>query len=536
MIRGEERFIEANINSERDLEELYKKSIKEFQEGEIIKGKVLNINEDYVTIDVGYKSEGQVSIREFMDEDGKPTVTVGDEVDVFLERKEGEEGVIVLSKVKADHIKTWDVITDAHKRGGTVSGRVSHRVKGGLIVDIKGVNAFLPGSQVDVKPVVNHDTLIGKTFRFKVLNADRKKGNVVLSRKAFLEEERTKERERILTTLKEGDIVEGTVKNITDYGVFVDLGGIDGLLHITDISWGRTVHPSHLFSVGEGIKVKVLRFDREGGKISLGLKQLKPDPWLDIDKRYHVGLRVKGRVVNMTDYGAFVELEEGVEGLLHISEMSWTKKIKHPSQKVSLKDEIDVVILSIDVEKRRLSLGMKQLEPNPWDVVAGRYPKGSILKGRITNITDFGIFVEVEEGIEGLVHISDLSWNKEISHPSQLFKVGDEVTAVVLNINKESERLSLGIKQLEKDPWKDAEKRYHPGVALTGMVTHIAEFGVFVELEEGIEGLIHISEFGRGKESKRLPKLGQRVDVEILNIDTEERKIGLSIKRMKEAE
>ncbi len=508
---------------------LYEESLREIQEGEILKGRVIEINKDYVIIDIGYKSEGQVHVREFMGEDGELTVSVGDEVDVFLERKEGDEGFVVLSKAKADQILMWDTIEDALNSGSIVEGRIIQRVKGGFIVDLKGIHAFLPGSHVDIRPVQKMDSLIGNVFRFKVLKANKIKGNIILSRRVLLEEERTKERERLLATLEEGEVIEGVVKNITDYGVFIDLGGLDGLLHITDISWGRVVKPSEHFSIGDRVTVRVLRFDKETGKVSLGFKQLKPDPWEGIDERYPVGTKVKGRVVNITDYGAFVEIESGVEGLVHVSEMSWTKRIRHPSQKVSVNDEVEVVILSIDKENKRLSLGMKQLEPNPWDIIAEKYSKGSKVKGKITNITDFGIFVEIEEGIDGLVHRSDISWAKTNKQPSELFKVGEEVEAVVLNIDRDNERFSLGIKQLEKDPWKDIADRYHPGMSLHGKVTNIADFGVFVELEEGIEGLIHISEFGRNREKVVLPEVNEEINVEILNIDPEERKIGLSI-------
>ncbi len=540
MIKSEEKLNGEDLQGleEDSFAKLYEESMRDIEEGKVLKGRVLSINHDFVSIDIGYKSEGQLPVRDFLDENGELSVSVGDEVDVYLVKKEGREGSVVLSKSKANETMVWDAIKEACDTNGEIEGKIVQRIKGGFIVDIKGVSGFLPGSQADVRPVLNQDALVGRLYTFKVLKFNRSKDNVVLSRKAFLEESRGEQREKLLKTIEEGQIIEGVIKNITDYGLFVDLGGIDGLLHITDISWGRVPHPSKLFSIGDTIKVKVLKFDKEAERISLGLKHLKSDPWLNIDEKYPVGAKVKGKVVNITDYGVFVELEEGLEGLVHISEMSWLKRIKHPSQMVSLNDEVDVVVLSTDPANKRLSLGMKQVEPNPWDIVAEKYEKGSKIKGKVTNITDFGVFVEVEEGIDGLVHSSDISWSKGTEHPSKIFEIGQEVEVVVLNIDRKNERFSLGIKQLEKDPWEDVDSRFNPGMLLSGSITNITEFGVFVELEEGIEGLIHISEFGRGKDKDKtdLPEIGQEIEVEILNIDPVERKIGLGIRGEKEAE
>ena len=518
MIRGEE-IIEG---SEKDLEELYR-SIEGIEEGEIVKGRVLSIGDDYVIVDIGYKSEGRVPVREFTDEDGTIGVSVGDEVEVFLERKEGKEGFAILSRAKAERIRMWDTLEAVFRDGGTVRGRITQRVKGGFSVDLRGVSGFLPGSLVDMRPVANKDALIGKTFEFKVLKLDRRRGSVVLSRKAILEERK----ERLLASLEEGQVVEGVVKNITDYGAFIDLGGLDGLLHVNDISWGRVSHPSKFLAPGDRVRVKVLKCDRERERVSLGLKQLKPDPWIGIEERYPPGTRVKGRITGIADYGVFVEIEEGVEGLVHLSELSWSKRIKHPSHVASVGDEVEVMVLSVDGKERRLSLSIKQTRPNPWDVVAERYRKGDVIEGKVTSIVDFGIFVEVEEGVEGLVHISDISWDKEVEHPSRLFKVGDEVSAVILNIDRKNERLSLGMKQLVHDPWRDVEGRYRPGMVVEGRVTNLTDFGAFVEVEPGLEGLVHISEFRR----EPPPQVGERIRVEILNIDPEERKMGLGIKR-----
>jgi len=515
-----------------DFYTLFEQSIAKFKEGEIIRGVVVQINPYSVVVDIGYKSEGEIPIEEFYDESGNVNVQVGDSVDVYLEGIEDEEGVLILSKEKADKIRIWEEVAKAYKEGGVVEGKIIAKVKGGLSVDI-GVKAFLPGSQIDIKPVRNLDKLIGETWQFKVIKYNEKNGNIVLSRRVLLEQERKEQRAKLLQSLEEGGIVEGVVKNITDYGAFIDLGGIDGLLHITDMSWGRITHPSEILSLGEKIKTKVIKFDREKERVSLGLKQLKPDPWEGIEERYKVGDKVKGEVVNLTDYGAFVELEKGVEGLIHVSEMSWTKKIKSPSQMLSLGNQVETVILDIDSSKKRISLGLKQIEPNPWEVLKEKYPIGTVIKGEIKNITDFGIFVGVEEDIDGLVHISDISWSKRIKHPSELgYQKGQEIEAVVLNIDTENERFALGIKQLTKDPWEEASNKYKPGRIVEGIVTNITNFGVFLEIEEGIEGLIHISELSQKKidDLTKFTKIGEKLTAEVLNVEPEERRIALSIK------
>lgn len=518
------------------LAQMYEDSLKEIQEGEVIKGKVLKIDEEVVTVDVGYKSEGQIPVTEFFDESGQLTIKVGDTVNVFLERMDDEEGQVVLSKEKADNIVVWDTISDVFNKGGIIEGKIISKTKGGMSVDI-GVKAFLPGSQIDLRPVRNLDRLIGQTYRFKVLKFNKRRGNIVISRRTLLEEEREKQKQETLKILQEGQEVDGVVKNITNYGAFVDLGGFDGLLHITDMSWGRLTHPSERLQVGDKVKVKVLRFDREKGKVALGVKQLNEDPWTRVPAKYPPGTRAQGKVVNLADYGAFVELEEGVEGLVHVSEMSWTKKIRHPSKVVSLGEVVEAVVLELDVPNRRISLGMKQAESNPWDLVAAKYPKGMRITGKVKNVTDFGVFVGVEEGIDGLVHVSDLSWSKKTKNPLELFKKGQVVEAIVLNIDRENERFSLGIKQLEKDPWFDVEQRYRLGMTVSGPVTNVTDFGVFLELEDGVEGLIHVSELTRerGKKPQDIVKAGDMLTARVLSVDSREKKISLSVKAFEEA-
>jgi len=512
---------------------LYEESFKRFAEGEVVTGRIISVDKDHVLIDIGYKSEGQIRIQEFKDDEGNVDAQVGDTVEVMVEWWDDEEERVVLSKEKAANIKIWDAIKKSYDEDGTVEGVISNRVKGGFSVDI-GVQAFLPGSQADLRPIRNLDELVGKTFEFKILKYNRKRSNIVLSRRAILEKEREEARSTTLSSIHEGQIVDGIVKNITDYGVFIDLGGVDGLLHITDISWGRVKHPSELFSVGDSIKVKVLSFDLEKERVSLGMKQLNVDPWSVASEKYAVGSRVTGVVVSLTDYGAFVELEEGIEGLIHVSEMSWTRKVRHPSKIVSVGEEVEAVVLDIKPENRRISLGMKQVVPNPWDVIAEKYPVGTTIEGKIKNITDFGLFIGIDEGIDGLVHISDISWIKRIKHPSELFKKGDTVQAIVLDIEKESERFSLGIKQLQEDPWKSVAERYEVGKEITGTVTNLTDFGIFVELEEGIEGLVHVSEIS--KEKIKTPvgqyNIGEVITARVMNINSDERRIGLSIKRM----
>ncbi|MBI5344616.1 MAG: 30S ribosomal protein S1 [Deltaproteobacteria bacterium] len=521
----------ANNQTEGDFGELFGTRLKEFQEGDIVKGKVIEVTKDFVMIDIGYKSEGMIAVREFLDKDGKPTIKAGDDITVLIDKREDDSGVLHLSKAKADTLKIWDVVIESNDKGTPVEGTVTQRIKGGFYVDVDGITAFLPGSQVDLKPVRNPDALIGKKFFFRVIKYNRRKNNVIVSRRAILEEEREKLKKLTLENIEEGNLVEGIIKNVTDYGAFIDLGGIDGLVHLTDLSWGKVTHPSQILNVGDKITVKILKYNKEDGKVSLGLKQTRPDPWLTVKDRYPAGSRVKGKVVNITDYGAFIEIEDGLEGLAHISEMSWAK-IKHPSQKVKVGDAVDVVILDIDPAAKRISLGMKQAEPNPWDGAGERYPKGTRIKGTVKNITDFGLFIGVEDGIDGLVHISDLSW-KKIKHPSEIFKKGQEIEAVVLNVDALNRRFSLSTKVLEKNPWQDVEERYKPGMISEGRVTSVAEFGAFVEIAPGLEGLVHISELNRGKKKGAEIHVGDIVEVEILNVDPEDNKIGLSIRAVK---
>jgi small subunit ribosomal protein S1 len=521
---------------EEDMESLmslYEESFKRFAEGEVVNGKIIAVDKDYVLVDIGYKSEGQIRINEFKDENGTINANVGDDVEVMVEFWDEEEERVVLSKEKAAKVKVWEAIKKIYDEDGTVEGVIINRVKGGFSVDI-GLQAFLPGSQADLRPIRNLDDMVGKSFTYKVLKYNRKRSNIVLSRRAILEQERDAKRSATLASISEGQILDGVVKNITEYGVFVDLGGVDGLLHITDISWGRVKHPSELFSVGDTIKVKILSFDLEKERVSLGMKQLTPDPWTVAAEKYPVGSRVTGKVVSLTDYGAFVELEDGVEGLIHVSEMSWTRKIRHPSKVVSVGEEVEPVVLDIKPESRRISLGMKQVVPNPWELISEKYPIGTTIEGKIKNITDFGLFIGIDDDIDGLVHISDISWTKRIKHPSELYKKGDVVQAIVLDIDKSNERFSLGIKQLQDDPWKTVKERYEVGKEITGKVTNITDFGVFVELEEGIEGLIHVSEIS--KEKIKTPvgqyEIGDVITAKVMNVNTDERRIGLSIKRL----
>jgi len=519
-----------------DFQTLYEKSLKTLEEGQILRGTVIDITPDHVTVDVGYKSEGQIPMQEFLKRDRKVDVKIGDHIEVFLEKKESEEGLLTLSKEKADKITIWRDVSRSCREGEIIEGEIVGKVKGGLSVDIGRIRAFLPGSQVDIKPVRNLDALIGQRFKFKVIKFNRKRNNIVLSRRILLDEERKQLRGETLKNLKEGDIADGTVKNLTDYGAFVDLGGMDGLLHITDIAWGRIGHPSEKLSVGDRIKVKVLHFDREKEKVSLGLKQALPDPWESISQRYPTGSRTKGKVVNVTDYGVFVELEEGIEGLVHISELTWSKKMKHPSKVVRIGDTVEVMVLDCDPIKRRISLGMKQIEPNPWAVIEEKYPVGTKVVGRVKTVTDFGIFIGFDEGVDGLVHVSEMSWTKKIKHPGELYKKGQQVEAVVLNIDRNNERFSLGIKQLTPDPWRDVARRYRKGEVVAGKVTNVTDFGAFVELEEGIEGLVHVSEISREKVEKPsdVLKVGDTLSAVVLHIDPHERRIGLSIKGLKE--
>jgi len=513
--------------------DMYEESFKRFAEGEVVTGRVISIDKDHVLVDIGYKSEGQVRIQEFLDQSGNVTAEIGDAIEVMVEWWDDEDERVLLSKDKAANIKVWEAVKKSYDEEGTVKGTITNRVKGGFSVDI-GVPGFLPGSQADLRPIRNLDDMVGKEFDFKILKYNRKRSNIVLSRRAILESELKEKRSATLATIHEGKVVEGAVKNITEYGVFVDLGGVDGLLHITDISWGRVKHPSELFSIGDPITVKILNLDLENERVSLGMKQLNEDPWTTASEKYAVGSRVTGRVVSLTDYGAFIELEEGIEGLIHVSEMSWTRKIRHPSKVVSVGEEVEAIVLDIKPESRRISLGMKQVVPNPWDVISEKYPIGTTIEGKIKNITDFGLFIGIDEGIDGLIHISDISWTRRIKHPSELFKKGDVIQAIVLDIEKENERFSLGIKQLQDDPWASVAERYKVGKEITGTVTNLTDFGIFVELEEGIEGLVHVSEIS--KEKIKTPtekfKIGDVISARVMNINSDERRIGLSIKRL----
>jgi small subunit ribosomal protein S1 len=514
---------------EESFADLFESSIRELKPGNVVKGTIVQVNSDTVIVDVGGKSEGVIACSEFFGEEGQIEVKVGDVYDVLIESTENENGLISLSKEKADRQKVWTSLEE----GAVVEGRIAARIKGGLAVDI-GVNAFLPGSQVDLRPVRNLDKLIGETFDFKIIKLNKRRGNIVLSRRVLLEDERESQRGETLKTLEEGIVMEGVVKNLTDYGAFIDLGGIDGLLHITDMSWGRVTHPSDILAVGDTVNVKVLKYDREKERVSLGLKQISPDPWIEVIAKYPVGEKVTGKVVSLTDYGSFIELEEGVEGLIHVSEMSWTKRIKHPNKLLNVGDEVESIVLALDVDNRRISLGLKQVEPNPWEVIGQKFPIGTIIEGQVKNITDFGIFVGVDEGIDGLVHISDLSWTKRIKHPSEMFKKGDTVKAVVLNIDRENERFSLGLKQLSADPWSEIPKRYTPGTIIQGKVTSVTDFGIFLEVEEGIEGLIHVSEISQEKvdSPKSCAEVGDMLEAVVLNVDTTDRKIALSMKHL----
>lgn len=502
--------------------------------GDVVSGSVISMDEENVIVDINYKSEGIVNLSEFKSFDGAYTVSVGDKIEVCIVKLENDNGMVVLSKDKADMLRAWDDISRAAESEEVVEGIVIAKVKGGLSVDI-GVKAFLPGSQIDLRPIRNLDTFIGKKFKFKVIKFNKKRGNIVLSRRVLLEEERESLRSNTLENMQEGQTVTGSVKNITDYGAFIDLGGMDGLLHITDMSWGRIKHPSELVNVGDEIQVRVLKFDNEKERVSLGLKQLTADPWEQVAEHYPRGTKLRGKIVSLTDYGAFMDISEGVEGLIHVSEMSWTKRVKHPSQIVNVGDEVEVVVLEIDSANRRISLGMKQLQPNPWDELKKSYPPGTIIEGEVKSITDFGVFVGVEDGIDGLVHISDFSWTKRVNHPSEVFAKGQKVKAVVLGVDAENERFSLGIKQLEADPWADVENQFPIGSQHDVKVVKTADFGAFVELAPEIEGLIHISELStdRIEKPEDVVKAGDSIRAEVIMIDQTSRKIGLSAKLVK---
>ena len=517
--------------------QMFEESLRSVKPGEIVRGRVVKIGPEVVTVDIGYKSEGHIPLSEFRQRDGRIAVNEGEEIDVYFDAADSEQEGIVLSRAKAEQFRVWRDIEEAYTNKSAIEGAIVGKVKGGLKVDI-GVAAFLPGSHVDIRPVRDLDRFIGKRGRFAVLKYNRARANVVVSRRAVLEQERDSLRDDTLKLLEEGVILEGAVKNITDYGAFVDLGGIDGLLHITDMSWGRIGHPSEMVTVGEKLKVVVLKYDAERERVSLGLKQLVPDPWNVVTERYSVGSRVRGKVVSLADYGAFIELEKGIEGLLHVSEMSWTKRVTHPSKLLSVEEEVEVVILDVDPAHRRISLGLKQIGPNPWETVRLNHAVGSRIHGKIKSITDFGVFVEVEEGIDGLVHISDLHWTKKVKHPSELYKKGDEVDAVVLGVDVENERVSLGIKQAVTDPWLTLSQRHPVGSRVQGKVTSVTDFGVFVEVDEGIEGLIHISQLSteRVEKPSALFQVSKMVEAEVIHIDPREHKMGLSIKALRRSE
>ena len=513
--------------------DIYDDSFRNMAEGEVVKGTVLKVTDTAVVIDVGYKSEGLIQLSEFLDQNGLITVQAGDVVDVLLERTEDREGHVVLSREKAEKMKIWDEVEKAYTDRKVVIGRVIERIKGGLAVDI-GVRAFLPGSQIDVRPVRNLDALRGQELRMRVIKVNKKRGNIVLSRKTLLEEENAEKKKTTLETLTDGKVLRGTVKNITDYGAFIDLGGIDGLLHITDMSWGRIGHPSELFKVNDETDVIVLKYDPATERVSLGHKQLVQDPWATVQDRYPAGARMSGKVVSLTDYGAFVELEAGVEGLIHVSEMSWSKRVKHPSKILNVGETVNAMVLGVDPSARRISLGLKQVESNPWHQLAEKYPVGARINGKVRNLTEFGAFVEVEEDIDGLIHVSDMSWSKRIKHPSEVLKKGDVVEAMVLSIDAENQRLSLGLKQHATDIWDDFFSRHQVGTTLEGKVTRMTNFGAFVELDEGIEGLIHVSEFDDSHGGEKIDlQVGNTYQMKIIKLSPQERKIGLSIRALK---
>jgi small subunit ribosomal protein S1 len=527
---------ESDHGAQGEFAEMFHDSLKQLKVGEVVKGVVVQVTQDFVLVDVGYKSEGCIPISEFIDENGQLLVKDGDAVSVLFERAENERGYIVLSKKKAESQVAWERIAEAGGEGGVIEGKITGKVKGGLIVDI-GVQAFLPASQVDIRPGGNLDKYIGMTCPFKVLKMNRKRGNIVLSRRVLLEDERDSLRKETLANLAEGQILQGIVKNITDYGAFVDLGGLDGLLHITDMSWGRLNHPSEIIKVGDDLKVMVLKYDNVKGKISLGLKQTIPDPWLEVERKYPVNEKISGKVVSLTDYGAFVALEEGVEGLIHVSELSWTRRVRHPSEILKVGDEIEAMVLGVDLSNRRISLGLKQTMPNPWSVIGEKYPVGTKIEGQIKNITDFGMFIGIEDGIDGLVHVSDISWTKRVKHPGEIFSKGQMVHAVVLSVDTENERLSLGMKQINPDPWTEIPNKYRPGTRIKGKVSSVTDFGIFLEIEEGIEGLVHVSELSHEKLAtpKGFANPGDELEAVVLSVDSTDRKIALSIKSLQSA-
>ncbi|MDL2271479.1 30S ribosomal protein S1 [Desulfovibrio sp. OttesenSCG-928-I05] len=534
----QEAGFDADLNFASALENYLSSDFGDLEEGSIVKGEVVRVDDDTILVDVNFKSEGQIPASEFRDPAGEIHVKVGDQIDVFVVRKNEMEGSITLSYEKAKRMQLFDQLEDIQEKNGVCKGRILRRIKGGYTVDLGGVEAFLPGSHVDLRPVPDMDALVNQEYEFRVLKTNRRRSNVIVSRRVLLEKERDSKRQGLLGTLEEGQTVKGRVKNITEYGAFVDLGGLDGLLHITDMSWKRIRHPKELVTMGQEMELKVLSFDKENHKVSLGLKQLVSDPWQDITAKFPTDTRLNGKITNLVDYGAFVELEPGVEGLVHISEMSWTRKLRHPSQMVRVGDEVEVVILGVDQDKKRISLGMKQVKPNPWVIVAERYPEGTILEGTIKNLTEFGMFIGIEDGIDGLIHVSDISWTKKIRHPSEVYQVGDVVQAKVLVVDQENEKFTLGIKQLTEDPWSYVPGKYPVGCLIDGLVTNITDFGLFVEVEEGIEGLIHVSEISskKIKSPSELFKEGVTIQAKVIHVSAEERRLGLSIKQLKEDE
>ncbi|MEK7399852.1 MAG: 30S ribosomal protein S1 [Candidatus Poribacteria bacterium] len=519
-----------------ELSEAYDETLRKFEEGEIVKGVVIKIDRDEVMVDVGYKSEGYIPLSEFgTNQDGTPKVKVGDVVDVYLLRKEDQDGLVVLSKEIADQKIVWDRIAEAYESGEVIQGKITKRIKGGLKVEIDNVKAFLPASQVELRPVQNFDRYIGKSLDMKVIKLSKRRRNIVLSRRVILEEEREAKRQSTLSTLEVGQVRDGVVKNITQFGAFIDLGGVDGLLHKSDMSWGRVNHPSEVVAVGDKIEVMVLSVDAEASKISLGMKQKSQDPWLSVETKYPIDSVISGKVVSIVDYGAFIELEPGVEGLIHVSEMSWTRRVPHPSKMLKKGDVIQVKVLDVDPSKQKISLGLKQLQMNPWEVLASKYPIGSKIIGKVRNLTDFGAFVEIEEGIDGLIHVSDLSWAKRAMNPSDLLKEGQEVEAVVLSIDPEKQRVSLGLKQIEPDPWIQVPEKYAIGSVVKGKIVNITNFGAFAKLEEGVEGLIHISELDEKHvdNPNEIVSIGEELDLKVISLDPEERRIGLSLKEAK---
>jgi small subunit ribosomal protein S1 len=511
-----------------EMQELIAKSLRDFKEGSIVKGRVLEIRPREVLVDIGYKSEGVIPSSEFDDMD---QVEVGDEVEVLLERLENEDGMVVLSKEKAAHKQNWDKIVKVFEGDGLIKGKVKAVVKGGLTVNI-GVEAFLPGSQIDIVPPRDLQQFVGNTYDFKIVKINDERKNVVLSRREIIEQERAEKRSRFLESVQVGNTVKGTVKNLTDFGAFIDLDGMDGLLHITDMTWGRLTHPSELLKIGQEVDVVVLDINKEKERVSLGLKQTQRNPWDKIEERFPVGAKVRGKVTNLVPYGAFVEIEEGVEGLIHVSELSWTKRITRPSDVLTQGQEIEAVVLGVNKEEQKISLGVRQLDPNPWDAIEQRYALGSVVKGKIRNMTAYGAFVELEEGIDGMIHVSDLSWTRKINHPSEVLKKNDELEAIVLDIDKVNQRISLGIKQLESDPWKEIDQKYKIGDLVTGKVTKLASFGAFVQLQDDIDGLVHISQLSEEHVAKvkDVLKVGQEVEARVIKVDKAERRIGLSIK------